>query len=146
MQLNNVCTSLRSGFFFFKCLKSCWGFPCCSAGKESTCSAEDLGLIPGLGISPGGVKGYTLQYSGLENSMDCIVHGVAKSRTQLSDFHFIWLQSPVDLLVLSLVCSSLISFLLSFFFSLFSVCCVPWTSAEEYKVEKSLSLTKKLIV
>ena len=102
------------------------GFPDSSVGKESTCS-EDLGLIPGLGRSPGeGIgylfqyswaslvaqlvknppamqetwvrslgwedspgegKGYPLQYSGLENSMDCIVHGVAKSWTQLSDFH-----------------------------------------------------------
>ena len=48
----------------------------------------DLGLIPVLGRSPGEGKGYILQYSGLENSMDCIVHGVAKSQTQLSDFHF----------------------------------------------------------
>ena len=46
-----------------------------------------LGLIPGLGRSPGEGKGYPLQYSGLENSTDCIVHGVAKSQTQLSDFH-----------------------------------------------------------
>jgi len=54
------------------------GFPCGSAGKESACSAGD-GLIPGLGRSPGEGKGYPLQYSSLENSMDCIVHGVAKS-------------------------------------------------------------------
>ena len=47
-----------------------------------------LGLIPGLGRSPGEGKGYLLPYSGLENSMDCIVHGVAKSQTRLSDFHF----------------------------------------------------------
>ena len=47
----------------------------------------DLGLIPGLGRSPGEGQGYPLQYSGLENSMDCIVHGVAKSQRQLSDFH-----------------------------------------------------------
>ena len=46
----------------------------------------DLGLIPGFGRSPGEGKGYPLQYSGLENSMDCIVHGVTKSRTQLSNF------------------------------------------------------------
>ena len=57
------------------------GFPCGSAGKESTCNAGDLGSIPGLGRSPGEGKGYPLQYSGLEKSMDCIVHGVAKSRT-----------------------------------------------------------------
>ena len=61
------------------------GFPCGLAGKESACNVGDLGLIPGLGRSPGEGKGYALQYSGLENSMDCIVHGVAKRRTQLSD-------------------------------------------------------------
>ena len=58
-----------------------------SAGKEPTCNAGDQGSIPGLGISPGERKGYPLQYSGLENSMGCIVHGVAKSRTRLSNFH-----------------------------------------------------------
>ena len=64
------------------------GFPGGSAGKESACNVEDLGSIPGLGRSPGEGKGYPLQYSGLENSMDCVVYGVAKSRAQLSDFHF----------------------------------------------------------
>ena len=54
------------------------GFPCSSAGKESACNVRDLGLIPGLGRSPGEGKGYPLQYSGLENSMDCIVHRVTK--------------------------------------------------------------------
>ena len=53
--------------------------------------AGDWGLVPGLGRSPGEGKGYLLQYSGLENSMDCVVHGVAKSRTRLSDFHFTFL-------------------------------------------------------
>ena len=57
------------------------GFPGSSAGKESSCSARDLGSIPGLGRSPGEGKGYPLQYSGLDNSTDHIVHGVAKSRT-----------------------------------------------------------------
>ena len=52
-----------------------------SAGKESACNVGDLELIPGLGRSPGEGKGYPLQYSGLKNSMDGIVHGVAKSRT-----------------------------------------------------------------
>ena len=56
------------------------GFACGSAGKESDCNAEDLGLIPGLGRSPGEGKGYPLQYSGLENSMNCIVHGITNSR------------------------------------------------------------------
>ena len=63
------------------------GFPCGSAGKESACNAGDLGSIPGLGRSPGEGKGYPLQDCGLDNSMDCIVYGVAKSQTQLSDFH-----------------------------------------------------------
>ena len=56
------------------------GFPCDSAGKEFACNAGNLGSIPGLGRSPGKGKGYPLRYSGLKNSMDCIVHGVAKSR------------------------------------------------------------------
>ena len=63
------------------------GFPDSSVGKESICNAGDLGSIPGLGRSPREGNGYPLQYSGLENSMDCIVHGLAKSRT-LSDFHY----------------------------------------------------------
>ena len=59
-----------------------------SAGKEPARNVGDLGLIPGLGRSPGEGKGYPLQYSGLENFMDCIVHGVTKSWTRLSNFHF----------------------------------------------------------
>ena len=61
------------------------GFPASSDGKESTCNAGDLDSIPGLGRSPRERKGYPLQYSDLENSMDSIVHGVTKSRTCLSD-------------------------------------------------------------
>ena len=57
------------------------GFPSGSAGKESACNAGDLGLISGLGRSPGEESGYPLQYSGLENSMDRIVHGVTESQT-----------------------------------------------------------------
>ena len=64
------------------------GFPCGSAGKVSACNVADLSLIPGLARSPEEGKGYPLQYSGLENSMDCIVHAVTKSWTWLSDFHF----------------------------------------------------------
>ena len=52
------------------------------------CFGRGLDLIPGWGRSPGEGKGYAFQYSGLKNSMDSIVHGVAKSRTRLSDFHF----------------------------------------------------------
>ena len=62
------------------------GFLCGSAGEESTCNVGDLGSIPRLGISPGEGKGYPLQCSGLENSIDYIVHGVAKSQTRLSTF------------------------------------------------------------
>ena len=68
------------------------GFPGGSAGNKSTCNAGDLGLNLGLGRSPGEEKGYLLQYSVMENSTDCIVHGVTKSRTRLSDFHFTSLQ------------------------------------------------------
>ena len=63
------------------------GFPCGSAGKESTCNPGDLGLMPGWGRSAGEGKGYPCQYSDLENSMDWIVHRVTKSQTRLSDFH-----------------------------------------------------------
>ena len=56
-------------------------FPCGSAGKESTCKMEDLGLIPALRRFPGEAKGYPLQYSGLENSMDSIVREVEESDT-----------------------------------------------------------------
>ena len=52
-----------------------------SAGKESACNVGDLGLTPGLERSPGEGKGYPLQYSGLENSIHCIVHGVTESDT-----------------------------------------------------------------
>ena len=64
------------------------GFHGGSDSKESACNEGDLGSIPGLGRFPEEGKGYPLQYSGLENPMDCIVHGVAKSRTQLGNFHF----------------------------------------------------------
>ena len=62
--------------------------PDSSAGKESSWNAGDPGSIPGLGRSPGKGKGYLRQYSSLKNSMDCIVHGIAKSLTWLSDFYF----------------------------------------------------------
>jgi len=61
------------------------GFSDSSVGKEAACNAGDPGSIPGSGRSPGEGIGYPLQYSGLENSMDCIVHGVANSRTRLRD-------------------------------------------------------------
>ena len=81
------------------------GFPGDSAGEESTCNMGDLGSIPGSRRSPGEGKGYPLQHSGLENSMDCAVHGVAESQTQLSDFHFPFLArelfSRIKILIMS---------------------------------------------
>ena len=71
-------------FFSFPFTLASEGLPLC---KESASNAGDLGSIPGFGSSPGEGKGYPLQYSGLENSMDCIVHGVTKSWTRLRDFH-----------------------------------------------------------
>ena len=65
------------------------GFSESSVGKESACNADS---IPGVGRSAGEGKGYTLQYSGLESSMDCTVHGVAKSWTWVSDFYFFFMQ------------------------------------------------------
>ena len=59
------------------------------AGKAAACNGGDVDSIPGLGRSTGEGKGYPLQYSGLENSMDCLVHGVTKSQRWLNDFHFI---------------------------------------------------------
>ena len=64
------------------------GLPCGSTGKESICNVGDLSSISGLGRSPGEGKGYPLQYSGLENPHGQRSHGVTKSRTRLSDFHF----------------------------------------------------------
>ena len=78
------------------------GFPSDLAGKESACNVGGLGSTPGLGRSPGEGKGYPIQYSGLENSMDYIVHGVTKSRTWLGNFHLYQvpdatLQPPTDI-------------------------------------------------
>ena len=72
----------------FKGFRKKIGYFWASVGKESAFNAGDPGSIPGLGRYAGEGIGYPLQYSGLENSMDCTVHGSQKSRTQLSDFHF----------------------------------------------------------
>ena len=78
-------------------------FLCDSASKESAFDAGDMGSIPGLGRSPGEGKSYVLWYSGLENSMDCIVYGASKSRTRLSAFHFHfysrWLKKTISKLI-----------------------------------------------
>ena len=68
-----------------------WGFPSGSSGKEPACrcrlDGRDAGWIPGLGRAPGEGNSYPLQYSALENSMGCVVHGGHKSGTLLNDFH-----------------------------------------------------------
>ena len=79
--------SMASPFFALELPR--WCFSGGSDGKEHTCNTGDPGSSPGLGRSPGEGTGYPLQYSGLENSTDCIVHGIIKSQTQLSDFHTI---------------------------------------------------------
>ena len=82
--------SLKNIYMFNNRSVLCMGSPCGSAGKESTCNEGDLGSLPGLGRSPGEGNNYSLQDSGLENSMDCIVPGVTKSWTRLSDFPFLF--------------------------------------------------------
>ena len=78
-------------------------FPGGSEGRESACNAGNLGLIPVLGRFPGEGKGYPLQGSALENSMDYAVHGVTKSWTRLSNFHFTSLHSCIGILSLLLL-------------------------------------------
>ena len=79
-------------------LKQHVGFPDSSVGKESACNTGDPSSVPGLGRSPGEGKGYSLQYSGPEKSMDCVVHEVTKRRARLSDFHFHFQYSIDDLI------------------------------------------------
>ena len=66
------------------------GLPCGSTGKESTCNAGDLDSTPGLGRCPGEGKGYSLQYSGLENSMDRIVWGRKESDVAFTSLSHIY--------------------------------------------------------
>ena len=73
----------KENVYVYVCVRTYMGFPCGSTGKESASSAGDLGLMLGLGRSPGKGKGCPIQYFGLENSMDCIVHGVAKSHIHI---------------------------------------------------------------
>ena len=79
--------SLNTNINMCICAHILLGFPGGSAGKESACNAGDLGSITGLGRSRGKENSYPLHYSGLENSKDCIVHGITKSQTWLNDFY-----------------------------------------------------------
>ena len=85
----------------------CLSFPYSSVGTESACNAGDPGSVPGSGRSPGEGKGYPLQYSGLEDSMD----GIPKTWTWQSDFPFSWS-----------ICFSLLSLLLCVCLLLFYKC------------------------
>ena len=89
-------------YFLIKCrigyINLSQGLPWLLSGKESACSVGNLGSIPGLGRSPGEGNGYSFQHSGPGNSMDCIVHGVAKCPTQLSDFTFTFHPQRADFL------------------------------------------------
>ena len=93
--MSNVCAEKQAktkilgedGINIGRGLSELLGFPDSSVGKESTFNAGGPGLIPGSGRSTGEKIGYPLQYSGLENSIDCIVHRVTKNWTQLSDLH-----------------------------------------------------------
>ena len=94
MQIPLQGPTISSLDIFSEMAESC-GFPDGSVGKESACKVGDMGLIPGLGRSPGEGNSYLLQYSGLENSMDrgawgATVHGVTESQTRLNDFHTHW--------------------------------------------------------
>ena len=86
----NSITPPQKRYFFIDTpwVSSSLNFPDSSVGEESTCNSGDPSSIPGLGRSAGEGISYLLQYSGLENFMDCIVHGVARSWTQLSNSHF----------------------------------------------------------
>ena len=75
-------------FYVFLIIRLGLWAPLWLSWKRSTCSEEDLSSFPGLGRFPGEGKGYPLQYSGLKNAMDHLVHGIIKSWTQQSDFHF----------------------------------------------------------
>ena len=112
------------------------GFPCDSAGKESACNVGDLGLIPGLGRSPGEGNGYPLQYSRLENSMDSILHRAEKSWTWLSDFHKHYIQKYY-----------LLSYILSYIFhdNIFSLECfkIPYLFIGTLYKQTSLTVLLK---
>ena len=88
-------------------------FPHSSVGQESACNVGNLGSVPGLGRSPGDRKGSPLQYSGLENCLDGIVHGVAESRTRLSDFHFQTHRSVEQNRVYKYTCANMLNWFLT---------------------------------
>ena len=120
------------------------GFPCGSAGKESTFNARDLRLIPGLGRSPGEGSGCSLQFSGLENSMDFIVCAVAKNQTQLSDFHLLNLSASMGRHIWRIMTDHRL-FLLSISYALSSAWALGW-KVRNHNIETFLSNFKGVCV
>ena len=120
-------------------------FPGDSAGKESACNAGDLGSIPGLGRSPGEGNGYPLQYSALENSMDCIVQGVQRVGHDWVTFTFPFHLFNTLLIQLSVTCSYKQSYSLqvvlieNFIWALRS-----WKTTEIKKLSHALCFKKQL--
>ena len=108
LSLTLLVTWLKCQNHYLEVTEFCWywGFPCGSVGKESACSARDLGSILGLGRSPGEGRGY----SGLENSMD-YSPGVAKSWTRLRNFHFYFLLVLTNFIGISMYFLSLVTLL-----------------------------------
>ena len=127
------------------------GFPCGSAGEESACSAGGLGSIPGLQRSPGEGKGCPLQYSGLEKSMDCTVHRVAKSWTRLRGFHFTFTGRTIALTFVGKVISLLLNMFSRFviaFLPRIKLLLISWLqspSAVILKPKKIKSLTIAIV-
>ena len=89
---------------------TCQGSPDSAVGKESACSAGDPSLNSWVGKIPREGEGYLFQYPGLENSMDCIVQGVARSWTQVSNFHFHFLRPGSGRPITSELCKYQVAF------------------------------------
>ena len=102
-----------------------------SVGKESAYNAGDPRL-PGSGRSTGERIGYPLRYSGLENSMECMTHGVAKNQTRLSDFHFQMVRSVMYL------------FLIFLFLPVLGLCCCEWGPLSSCSMQPSLAVEHSL--
>ena len=116
----------------FRNISLFWGFPGSSAGKESVCRTGDLGSIPELVRFPGEGNLYPRHYSGQENSMDCIVHGVTKSPTQLSDFCFSSVGS-------SLLCGLFVSCKAGASYVVWASCCDGFFSCRAWTLEHRLN-------
>ena len=116
------------------------GFPCGSAGKESACNVGNVGLIPGLGRYPGEGKACPLQYSGLENSMECIIQGVTKSWTRLFEglsLSLSQIYNSIKVQIIKMVSETLVGFLVCF-----CCCCCIFFQQNFYISERSWYFNK----